>query len=68
MSNFVSSGEVKTADREKMGGSISANLLYVKLGFVGIYLFDAGESLIAFDTGMNSKATFAALEKLRVDP
>ena len=51
-----------------MSGSISANLLYVKLGFVGIYLFDAGESLIAFDTGMNSKATFAALEKLRVDP
>jgi len=33
-----------------------------------MYLFDAGESLIAFDTGINSKATLAELKKLRVDP
>ena len=31
-----------------------------------MYLFDAGESLIAFDTGMNTKATLAELEKLHV--
>ena len=33
-----------------------------------MYLFDAGESLIAFDTGIKSKATLAELEKLHVDP
>lgn len=49
-------------------GSLSANLSYVKLGFVAMYLFDAGESMIAFDTGMNAKVAVAQLEKLRVDP
>lgn len=56
------------ADIRQPNGSISSNLLFVKLGFVAMYLFDAGESLIAFDTGTNSKATLAELEKLRVDP
>ena len=56
------------ADQKQTSGSISANLFFVKLGFVGMYLFDAGESLIAFDTGISSKATLAELEKLRVDP
>jgi hydroxyacylglutathione hydrolase len=56
------------ADKNQPSGSISANLFFVKLGFVAMYLFDAGESLIAFDTGMNSKATIAELEKLRIDP
>jgi glyoxylase-like metal-dependent hydrolase (beta-lactamase superfamily II) len=56
------------ADKKQPSGSISANLFFVKLGFVAMYLFDAGESLIAFDTGLNAKATLAELEKLRVDP
>lgn len=54
------------ADQKQTSGSISANLFFVKLGFVGMYLFDAGECLIAFDTGINSKATLAELAKLRV--
>ena len=54
------------ANQKQMSGSISANLFFVKLGFVGMYLFDAGESLIAFDTGINSKATLAKLDKLRI--
>jgi hydroxyacylglutathione hydrolase len=55
-------------DKSRTSGSISANLFFVKLGFVSMYLFDAGESLIAFDTGINAKSTLAAIEKLRVDP
>ena len=56
------------ADKIQPSGSISTNLFSVKLGFVAMYLFDAGDSLIAFDTGINSKATLAEIEKLRVDP
>jgi glyoxylase-like metal-dependent hydrolase (beta-lactamase superfamily II) len=55
-------------DQKQMSGPISANHFYVKQGFVAMYLFDAGESMIAFDTGMNSKTTLAELEKLHVDP
>jgi len=56
------------ANKKQSSGSISANFFFVRLGFVGMYLFDAGESMIAFDTGINSKSTLAELEKLRVDP
>lgn len=56
------------ADKIQPSGSLSKNFYHLKLGFVGMYLCDAGESLIAFDTGMNSRATLAELEKLRVDP
>ena len=56
------------ADKIQPSGFISRNFYLLKLGFVGMYLFDAGESLVAFDTGMNSKGTLAALEKLRVEP
>ncbi len=56
------------ADKKQRSGSISADLFFVKLGFVAMYVFNAGESLIAFDTGINSKATLAELERLRIDP
>lgn len=56
------------AEKKQPSGPISANLFFVKLGFVAMYLLDAGESLIAFDTGMNSKTTLAELEKLQIDP
>jgi glyoxylase-like metal-dependent hydrolase (beta-lactamase superfamily II) len=56
------------ADKNQVSGPISENLYFVKLGFVAMYLLEAGESLIAFDTGMNSKTTLAELAKLHVDP
>jgi glyoxylase-like metal-dependent hydrolase (beta-lactamase superfamily II) len=56
------------ADKIQPSGLISDSLYLLKLGFVAVYLFDAGESMIAFDTGINSKSTLAELEKLRVDP
>jgi len=55
-------------DQKQTSGLISANLFFVKPGFFAIYLFDAGESMIAFDTGINAKSTLSELEKLRVDP
>jgi hydroxyacylglutathione hydrolase len=56
------------ADGIQPSGLISENLYLVKLGFVGMYLFDSGESLIAFDAGMNSRRTLVELERIRVDP
>ncbi|MGA2976250.1 MAG: MBL fold metallo-hydrolase [Spirochaetia bacterium] len=56
------------ADKIQPSGSPLKNLYLLNLGFVGMYLYDAGESLIAFDTGMSPKTTLAELEKLRVDP
>jgi glyoxylase-like metal-dependent hydrolase (beta-lactamase superfamily II) len=56
------------ADQIQSSGSISDNLFFIKLGFVAMYIFDAGESLIVFDTGINSKATLAELQRLHIDP
>lgn len=56
------------ADKKRPSGPISANLFFVKLGFVAMYVFDAGETLVAFDTGTNAKATLAEFERLRLEP
>jgi hydroxyacylglutathione hydrolase len=61
-------GEVQMADKGQRSGLISTNFFFVKLGFVAMYLLDAGESLVAFDTGVNSKKTLAELGNLRIDP
>jgi hydroxyacylglutathione hydrolase len=56
------------AKKKQLSGPISANLSFVKMGFVAMYVFDAGETLVAFDTGMNAKAALAELERLGLDP
>jgi hydroxyacylglutathione hydrolase len=55
-------------DGIQASGSISQNLFFIQSGFVAMYVLAAGDSLIAFDTGLNSKATLAELKKLHIDP
>ncbi len=56
------------ADKKQPSGLISANLFFVKLGFVAMYVFDAGGTLVAFDTGTNAKAALAEFGRLGLDP
>jgi hydroxyacylglutathione hydrolase len=56
------------ADKIQPSGLIGQNTYLVKLGFVAMYLVDAGECLIAFDTGMSSNATLAELRRMHLDP
>jgi glyoxylase-like metal-dependent hydrolase (beta-lactamase superfamily II) len=55
------------ADKIQPSGRIAENFYLLNLGFVGMYVLDAGESLVAFDAGMKPKAVLAEFEGQRLD-
>lgn len=55
------------ADKIQPSGRIAESFYLLNLGFVGIYVLDAGESLVAFDAGMNPKAVLAEFSRLGLD-
>lgn len=56
------------ADKIQPSGRIAENFYLLNLGFVGIYVLDTGESLVAFDAGMKPEAVLAAFSRLGLDP
>ena len=56
------------ANRIQPSGRIAENLYLLNLGFVGIYVLDAGESLVAFDAGMKPGAVLAEFSRQSLDP
>lgn len=56
------------ADRIPPTGKVSDRFYILNLGFVASFLYDAGESLVAFDSGMNPGRTIAEMAKLSIDP
>ena len=56
------------ANRIQPSGRIAENLYLLNLGFVGIYVLDAGESLVAFDAGMKPGAVLAEFTRQGLDP
>ncbi len=55
-------------DKIQPTGKITDRFYILNLGFVASYLFDAGDSLVAFDAGMNPGKTIAEMGKLNLDP
>jgi glyoxylase-like metal-dependent hydrolase (beta-lactamase superfamily II) len=55
-------------DKIQPTGKVTDRFYILNQGFVASYLYDAGESLIAFDSGVNPKKTIAEIRKLDLDP
>ena len=55
-------------DRIQPTGEISTGFFILNLGFVSSYVFDAGDSLVAFDSGMNPNKVLSEMKKLNLDP
>ncbi len=56
------------ADKVPQSARISDGLYILGFGFVAMYVVDAGESLLAFDTGMRPAALVAQLARCGLDP
>ncbi len=56
------------ANRIQPSGRIAENLYLLNLGFVGIYVYDSGESLVAFDAGIKPGPVLAEFGRLGLDP
>ena len=55
-------------DKIQPTGKVADGFYILNLGFVSSYVFDAGDSLIAFDAGMNANKVIAEMRKLSLDP
>lgn len=56
------------SDKIQSTGKVADRFFILNLGFVSSYLYDAGDSLIAFDSGMNPRNTIAEMERLNLAP
>jgi hydroxyacylglutathione hydrolase len=55
-------------DRIQRTGKIADGLYILNLGFVASYIYDAGDSLVAFDAGLGPRRVLAEMKKLDLDP
>jgi hydroxyacylglutathione hydrolase len=55
-------------DKIPPSGKVCDRFYILNLGYVASYLYDAGETLIAFDSGMNPRKTIAEMGKLNLAP
>ena len=55
-------------DKIQPTGKVVDGFHILNLGFVSSYVFDAGDSLVAFDAGMNPNKVIAEMRKLNLDP
>ena len=55
-------------DKIQPTGKVADRFYILNLGFVSSYVLDAGDSLIAFDTGMNPNKVLSEMKKLNLDP
>jgi hydroxyacylglutathione hydrolase len=56
------------ADALPQTGKISDRLFIVSFGFVAMYVYDTGQHLLAFDTGMTAVVAVKGFTKLGLDP
>ncbi len=56
------------ADKVPQSARIADGFSLISFGFVAMYVFDAGDCLIAFDTGMRAGTLLAEFAKLGLDP
>ena len=56
------------ADKVPRSASISDGLYIIGFGFVAMYVLEAGDCLVAFDSGMRSGALLAEFGTLNLDP
>jgi hydroxyacylglutathione hydrolase len=55
-------------DRIPPTAKVADSFYLLNLGFVASYLYDAGDSLVAFDAGMNPRKALMEMRKLDLDP
>ncbi len=56
------------ADKVPQSARIADGFYLISFGFVAMYVFDAGDCLIAFDAGMRPATLLAEFAKLGLDP
>lgn len=55
-------------DKLQKTGWIADRLYILNHGFVASFIFDAGDSLVAFDAGMSPRRVISEMRKLKLDP